>query len=99
MPSKNFAWHGSESIGKNGWQYERSNKIDIGDGPRFTWRCRLQPVIVDNLKREKPSIPGQHQLLLGLWGMGKTTLLRRIALAIKQDEQLNAIWLPLSFPE
>jgi Cdc6-like AAA superfamily ATPase len=55
--------------------------------------------IVDNLKREQPDMAGQHQLLLGLPGMGKTMLLRRIALAVKQDDDLNQIWLPLSFPE
>ncbi|MFT4926507.1 MAG: DNA-binding transcriptional regulator GbsR (MarR family) [Phenylobacterium sp.] len=65
----------------------------------FIARHDILAKIVDNLKREQPGIPGQPQLILGLPGMGKTTLLRRIALAVRQDEALNQIWLPLSFPE
>ncbi len=41
----------------------------------------------------------QHMLICGHRGMGKSTLLRRIALAVNDDPALAAQWLPLNFPE
>ncbi|WP_089728048.1 tetratricopeptide repeat protein [Candidatus Thiosymbion oneisti] len=41
----------------------------------------------------------QHLLITGYRGMGKTTLLRRIALAVADDSELAADWIPLTFPE
>lgn len=55
--------------------------------------------IVDDLKREAPASRPQHRLIVGLRGMGKSTLLRRLAVAIEDDVELDAHWLPLSFPE
>lgn len=55
--------------------------------------------IVDDLKREDANNRPQHRLIVGLRGMGKSTLLRRLAVAVEDDAQLNASWLPLSFPE
>ena len=62
-------------------------------------RPALLDRIVDDLKREDANNHPQHRLLVGLRGMGKSTLLRRIAVAVEDDAQLNASWLPLSFPE
>jgi tetratricopeptide (TPR) repeat protein len=42
---------------------------------------------------------GQHHLLVGQRGMGKTTLLRRLRYAIEDDPELDRRWLPLTFPE
>lgn len=42
---------------------------------------------------------GQHQLIIGHRGMGKTTLLRRIRYAVEDDPRLAKIWMPLTFPE
>jgi Flp pilus assembly protein TadD/energy-coupling factor transporter ATP-binding protein EcfA2 len=42
---------------------------------------------------------GQHILLVGARGMGKSTLMRRLALAVEDDPALSAAWLPLRFPE
>lgn len=42
---------------------------------------------------------GQHCLLVGARGMGKSTLMQRLALAVEDDAALNAAWLPLRFPE
>ncbi len=44
------------------------------------------------------SVP-QHILITGHRGMGKSTLLRRVALAVREDAQLSKDWLALSFPE
>lgn len=62
-------------------------------------RPALLDRIVDDLKREDANNHPQHRLIVGLRGMGKSTLLRRIAVAVEDDAQLNAAWLPLSFPE
>ena len=40
-----------------------------------------------------------HYLIHGQRGMGKTSLLRRIALAIRDDQQLAQQWIPLNFRE
>ncbi|MFZ4526368.1 MAG: AAA family ATPase, partial [Chlorobium sp.] len=41
----------------------------------------------------------QHVLLVGARGMGKSTLMRRLALAVEDDPDLSTVWLPLRFPE
>jgi tetratricopeptide (TPR) repeat protein len=41
----------------------------------------------------------QHLLVIGERGMGKTTLLVRLAHAVEEDEVLNRIWLPVRFDE
>jgi tetratricopeptide (TPR) repeat protein len=52
---------------------------------------RLREVTLDNV--------AQHRLLIGQRGMGKTSLLRRIALGILNDPELSKVLLPLSFRE
>lgn len=42
---------------------------------------------------------GQHSLLVGARGMGKSTLMQRLALAVDDDADLRAHWLALRFPE
>ena len=41
----------------------------------------------------------QHCLLVGARGMGKSTLMQRLALAVEDSPALHAAWLPLRFPE
>lgn len=40
-----------------------------------------------------------HQLILGARGMGKTSMLRRIAMAIAEEESLAKTWIPITFRE
>lgn len=40
-----------------------------------------------------------HLLILGSRGMGKTSMLRRIAIAIREDEELRRQWIPVNFRE
>ena len=51
------------------------------------------------LRTTSPETVGQHVLLVGARGMGKSTLMRRLALAVEDDSDLSAGWLPLRFPE
>lgn len=55
--------------------------------------------ILDDFRREKPGSRPQHRLILGQRGMGKSTLLRRLAIGVEDDPELAAQWLPLTFPE
>lgn len=65
----------------------------------FVARQTVLHRIMDDINREQQPTPPQHQLILGQRGMGKTTLLRRIAIATGEDPTLNQEWLPLTFPE
>jgi len=65
----------------------------------FVARQDLLNFLVDELKSIPPQGTVQHRLLIGARGMGKTTLLRRIAAAIRQDAELSAKLIPLTFPE
>jgi Flp pilus assembly protein TadD/DNA-binding transcriptional regulator GbsR (MarR family) len=65
----------------------------------FVARTELLSQIVAALRQEKPGEPCQHRLILGQRGMGKSTLLRRIGIAVEEDEELGKQWLPLTFPE
>lgn len=67
-----------------------------------TYYIARQPLLtrlLDDLRRECPGSRPQHRLILGLRGMGKSTLLRRLAVAVEDDVELTAQWLPLTFPE
>lgn len=49
--------------------------------------------------RENTGGANQHLLVVGSRGMGKTTLVRRVAAAISDDAELRAHWLPIVFTE
>ncbi|MDL2269307.1 tetratricopeptide repeat protein [Desulfosarcina sp. OttesenSCG-928-A07] len=51
------------------------------------------------VRRSAPESVPQHILITGQRGMGKTTLLRRLALEIKNTPDMAAKWFPLTFPE
>ncbi len=61
----------------------------------FIDRQGLLRSITEELRGESP----QHHLLVGQRGMGKTTLLQRIAAEIGRDTTLHARWIALRFPE
>ncbi|WP_417913143.1 tetratricopeptide repeat protein [Candidatus Electronema sp. TJ] len=65
----------------------------------FVARTELLDRIVADLRQEQPGGPCRHRLILGLRGMGKSTLLRRIGIAVEEDAELGKHWLPLTFPE
>ncbi len=55
--------------------------------------------LLHTLRTTPPDTVGQHVLLVGARGMGKSTLMRRLALAVEDDPDLSTAWLPLRFPE
>ncbi len=61
----------------------------------FTARRGLLDRLVEDLHAKRPT----HQLIVGPRGMGKTTLLRRVGIAIEDDPKLAKRLLPLTFPE
>ena len=65
----------------------------------YVARPTLLKRLMDDLGREHPGSQPQHRLIIGLRGMGKSTLLRRIAVAVEDDAALSGQWLPLDFPE
>ena len=46
-----------------------------------------------------PTAIAEHQLIIGQRGMGKTSLLRRIAIGVAQDAALDGRFIPLRFRE
>lgn len=65
----------------------------------FVARGELVKALIASLRHIAKGGPTQHQILIGARGMGKTSLLRRVAIAIMQDSGLDAAFIPLRFRE
>jgi Flp pilus assembly protein TadD len=65
----------------------------------FVARQRELETILQVLRTTAPASAPQHLLITGQRGMGKSTLLQRVALAVEDDPGLQSEWLPLRFPE
>ncbi|MFD2232226.1 tetratricopeptide repeat protein [Phaeospirillum tilakii] len=65
----------------------------------FVARHELLEAILDQLRHQAGGGDAIHQILIGSRGMGKSMLLRRLAIAVKKDEALRAAFLPLRFRE
>jgi len=63
----------------------------------FVARGDFVDFLLDKL-RQMPEI-GEHFLIVGQRGMGKTSLLRRLAIGISEEPALQARFIPLSFRE
>src|SRR3954464_11860372 len=61
----------------------------------FTARRGLLDRLIQDLHAKRPT----HQLIVGPRGMGKTSLLRRLGIAIEEDAKLKKRLVPLTFPE
>ena len=55
--------------------------------------------LLATLRNTPPDTVGQDVLLVGARGMGKSTLMQRLALAVDDDAELSTEWLALRFPE
>ena len=65
----------------------------------FIARQSLLERLINDCKDNQKGVAPQHHLLLGLRGMGKTTMLHRLRYAFEDDPQLTSEYLPLIFPE
>ncbi|MBC7776362.1 MAG: SEL1-like repeat protein, partial [Phycisphaerae bacterium] len=65
----------------------------------FVVRQQLFKKLFKVIKEAKMEVPEQHYLILGRRGMGKTTLLLRLAYEIQNDPTLNNWLIPLVFNE
>ena len=65
----------------------------------FVVRQRELADILEAIRAVPPAGVPQHMLITGQRGMGKSTLLQRVALAVNDDAQVSQSWLALRFPE
>ena len=65
----------------------------------FVARRELTERLLRRLREITPKDVARHLLIIGQRGMGKTSMLRRIALGVTQDPGLSAVLLPLGFRE
>jgi tetratricopeptide (TPR) repeat protein len=65
----------------------------------FVARHDVLDAVIRRLESIGKSDTGLHHLLIGARGMGKTSLLRRVAIAVNRDEALAARYVPLRFRE
>jgi hypothetical protein len=65
----------------------------------FLVRQRVFEKLFAEIKTATMAYPEQHYMIEAKRGMGKTTLLLRLAYAVEQDEQLNKWLIPLNFNE
>ena len=65
----------------------------------FVARQDLAASLLARLGEITPRGQAKHHLILGQRGMGKTSLLRRLALGVREDAALAAVLLPLTFRE
>jgi Tfp pilus assembly protein PilF len=54
--------------------------------------------ILDDIRTTRPGSIPQHHIIIGQRGMGKTTLLRRLHVALR-EKPLAQLFIPLGFPE
>ena len=65
----------------------------------FVARQGIATYLIERLAEITPSGPAKNHLIVGQRGMGKTSMLRRLALAASSDERLSRVLIPLSFRE
>lgn len=65
----------------------------------FVARQDLCKRLLNRLKEITPKNLARHLLIIGQRGMGKTSMLRRLALGIEQTPELSAVLIPLTFRE
>jgi Flp pilus assembly protein TadD len=64
----------------------------------FVVRLADLEIVLEHI-REQPAGPPQHMLLIGPRGIGKTTMVLRLAAAVQGDPDLGKAWYPIVFGE
>src|SRR5438128_1508789 len=78
------------------------NQSRLGDDDfvaNFVARHDVLDALLRRLRATGKRDTGLHHVLIGARGMGKTSLLRRVAIAVNRDGALAARYVPLSFRE
>ncbi|MBK6008667.1 tetratricopeptide repeat protein [Ramlibacter ginsenosidimutans] len=65
----------------------------------FVARREMAGRLIDELASTPPRGTAKNHLVLGQRGMGKTSMLRRLAVAATSDPRLSSVLIPLSFRE
>jgi len=79
--------------------YNQDRLDDIDFVANFVARNKQAETLLNGLRNIAEGGPVEHQILIGARGMGKTSLLRRLAIGITGDPDLNAAYIPLRFRE
>ena len=78
--------------------YNPANKTRTQLIEEFVIRTRAFESIMKDIRSSNKAYPGQHYLLIGQRGSGKTTLMQRIQYAIEDDKELDHL-IPLFLGE
>ncbi len=79
--------------------YNQDRFDDADFVTHFVARNDLVQALLATLRSIAAGGPTEHQILVGARGMGKTSLLRRLAIAVIDDGDLDAAFIPLRFRE
>jgi tetratricopeptide (TPR) repeat protein len=79
--------------------YNQSTSSDEDFIANFVARHDVLETLMRRLRTQDQHPEGSHQILVGPRGMGKSSLLRRLAIAVHADEQLKSRYIPLTFRE
>ena len=66
---------------------------------RFVVRNEVFEEIFNEIKKADFDVTNQHYIIVGQHGQGKTTLLRKLHLEVRNDEELSKFLLPIKFRE
>lgn len=66
---------------------------------RFVVRTDIFNEIFEDIKSANNTVPQQHYIIIGQRGQGKTTLLRKVLLEVKNSSQLSDRIVPVKFSE
>ena len=79
--------------------YNQARQRDEDFIENFVARRELLALLLNVLRKMARGVESEHQIIVGQRGMGKSSLLRRIALGIRYNEELSARFSPLQFRE
>ena len=66
---------------------------------RFVVRDGIFEEIFRDIQHSDFTVPGQHYIIIGQRGQGKTTLLRKLQIEVEEDKKLSKFLIPVKFAE